>query len=633
MEFRTLAYNKSPKASRRTNFQDELAAAVSARANSRKGDQYSFLNDINEDDDDFLKELLKSRKKRTDAFKSGKSKAKINKFEFLDDEGETARPKRVSFLKTQRISSPLQDMASDLHENEHPDSPISGRPTNSSPSQHSTSFNEDHTESIDSVKSRVEFARESPRESLSHQILEGSQLDTSSPLPFDNGVVETIGPLFSESSEGRSHSVHRKKRKSKTPQSSGSGMFSTDSVSEREPPRPKPRQRTIGLHFHTMEEHAEDSGSPLSRPTTSSVSIPLSTDTASNITTVSSSDSITTRGRSQHPEGEPSFTRSTIDSGTREVLNTDDSKEHEGKYSASFEECLEDSEDHADSTRLKHVNEQSFDTRPSSTLTKTSQRSRSVGSAKVESKYMGTLKVLDRKVPLEESQPEAADSLRAAVYQEWLKKKKEKLRENLQLKKQEESLKEEKRKKEDAQKEDAIASYEAWKKKKAETLRAKAKEKQDMIIKQQIAVEEKEEKKDTAKKAFEKWKKEHDELLKEKFKKQKEVENKLKEKTLEKEEERMRNSKSAFSNWDEKKKNVLNEKVTMERQKNKDKAEEERYEKEERDTMALEMYEKWLTKKEREQIRQREERRIQAILRDSPPPPWSPPNKTIPFRK
>ncbi|KAM4603424.1 microtubule-associated protein 9 isoform 3-T3 [Polymixia lowei] len=593
MEFRTLAYNKSPKASRRTNFQDELAAAVSARANSRKGDQYSFLNDINEDDDDFLKELLKSRKKRTDAFKSGKSKAKINKFEFLDDEGETARPKRVSFLKTQRISSPLQDMASDLHENEHPDSPISGRPTNSSPSQHSTSFNEDHTESIDSVKSRVEFARESPRESLSHQILEGSQLDTSSPLPFDNGVVETIGPLFSESSEGRSHSVHRKKRKSKTPQSSGSGMFSTDSVSEREPPRPKPRQRTIGLHFHTMEEHAEDSGSPLSRPTTSSVSIPLSTDTASNITTVSSSDSITTRGRSQH----------------------------------------EDSEDHADSTRLKHVNEQSFDTRPSSTLTKTSQRSRSVGSAKVESKYMGTLKVLDRKVPLEESQPEAADSLRAAVYQEWLKKKKEKLRENLQLKKQEESLKEEKRKKEDAQKEDAIASYEAWKKKKAETLRAKAKEKQDMIIKQQIAVEEKEEKKDTAKKAFEKWKKEHDELLKEKFKKQKEVENKLKEKTLEKEEERMRNSKSAFSNWDEKKKNVLNEKVTMERQKNKDKAEEERYEKEERDTMALEMYEKWLTKKEREQIRQREERRIQAILRDSPPPPWSPPNKTIPFRK
>ena len=38
-------------------------------------------------------------------------------------------------------------------------------------------------------------------------------------------------------------------------------------------------------------------------------------------------------------------------------------------------------------------------------------------------------------------------------------------------------------------------------------------------------------------------------------------------------------------------------------------------------------------KKEREHRRQREERKIQAILEDEPPPPWSPPNKTIPFGK
>lgn len=126
------------------------------------------------------------------------------------------------------------------------------------------------------------------------------------------------------------------------------------------------------------------------------------------------------------------------------------------------------------------------------------------------------------------------------------------------------------------------------------------------------------------------------------------------------------------------------DKVTMERKENKDKAEEERYMQEERDKMALEMYEHWLVsrinryqccflpltdglsspaccvnslglfltyrhcsewpvwlflfhsqqaRKELEQKRLREERRIQAILQDSPPPPWSPPNKTIPFRK
>lgn len=35
----------------------------------------------------------------------------------------------------------------------------------------------------------------------------------------------------------------------------------------------------------------------------------------------------------------------------------------------------------------------------------------------MESKYLGALKVLDRKVSLQESQPQAAESLRAAVYQ------------------------------------------------------------------------------------------------------------------------------------------------------------------------------------------------------------------------
>lgn len=44
-------------------------------------------------------------------------------------------------------------------------------------------------------------------------------------------------------------------------------------------------------------------------------------------------------------------------------------------------------------------------------------RSQSACSRNVESKYLGTLKVLDRKVSLQESQQQAADSLRAAVYQ------------------------------------------------------------------------------------------------------------------------------------------------------------------------------------------------------------------------
>ncbi|XP_071382346.1 microtubule-associated protein 9 [Centroberyx affinis] len=634
-EVRTLAYTKSPKASRRTHFQDELQAAVSARAVRAKADQYSFSDDFNEDDD-FMKELLRSRKKRSDAFKAGKSKAKINDFELSDDEGKHSRPKKVSFLKTQRISSPLQDVtASDSHENELPDSSVTGHSNQSSsfPSQRSTSFNEEDAKSEKSgVDSQPQSTTTFPSESLSYQTSEG-QLDTPLPLPSDSGAMETSGPLFSEMDEERNDSF---------PQSLGAGLHtsSTDSDIKSEPPRPKPRQRTTGLRFQAMEEQAEDTGSQdLSRPPTSSVSILLSTDTASSITRVSSPH-LTVRSCSPHtPEGDAvshnlskssslvrseRFTKSTIGSGSREYLHSDDSKAHEGGYSTSFEDFHGDSD---------HSIGRLTDTRTSSSLTKSSQRPQSVCSSKVESKYMGTLKVLDRKVPLEESQPEAADSLRAAIYQEWLQKKKEKLRETMRLKKREDMLKEKKKKEEQTKKEEAVASYEVWKEKKAETLKAKAKEKQDMARKEQRANEEREEKRESAKKVFEKWKETHDELLKEKNRKQREAENKLTLKKQETEEERQRDSKSAFSNWDEKKKNVLNEKVTMERKEIKNKAEEERYKREERDEMALEMYEKWLTRKELEQRRQREERRIQAILQNSPPPPWSPPNKTIPFRK
>lgn len=56
------------------------------------------------------------------------------------------------------------------------------------------------------------------------------------------------------------------------------------SDTEREPPRPKPRQRTLGLSHHAAEKIAEDAESQdLSRPQTSSASIPLSTDMSSNI--------------------------------------------------------------------------------------------------------------------------------------------------------------------------------------------------------------------------------------------------------------------------------------------------------------------------------------------------------------
>ncbi|XP_072239364.1 small integral membrane protein 14 isoform X1 [Leuresthes tenuis] len=628
-EITTLAYTKSPKTSKRTTFQDELQAAVASRASKTKAERYSYLDDFDDDEDDFLNELLKSRRNRTDTLKAGRNKPKPNSFELSDDEGKHSRPKKVSFLKTQRKSSPSSDTAaSEAQENEPRESSVDGTGSyNGSYSpQRSTNVSEDNTKFENRGLESADPQITNGHSSLSFHTSNDS---LTLPLPSDGSVVDTPGP-------------EQKNRKavmgedSETPRLSASDLShanSVDGVAEMEPPRPKPRQRTLGLKV--TEKPAEESASQdVSRPQTSSASIPLSNATSSSIAW-SDGDHAASRNlsKSSSNKSEQShrLTGSTFDSSSRDGFISGDSKEPERNYSSSFEEFNEFSGDHSD--QLSCTPGKSFDTRTSSARSKTPERSRSVCSKRVESKYLGTLKVLDRKVSLQESQPQEADSLRAAIYQEWLKEKKEKSREKMQQKKKEELRKEKEKREQEAKKEDAIASYEAWKERKAESLKAKAKERKDMIRKQQRATEEKQQKSQSAQQVFEKWKHEHDHLLGEKSKKQRDAENELKLQQQEREEERKRDSSSAFSNWCDKKKHVLHEKVTTERKEIQNKAEEERYVKEERDRMALEMYENWLIRKGLEQKRQREERLIQAILRDSPPPPWSPPNKTIPFRK
>lgn len=55
--------------------------------------------------------------------------------------------------------------------------------------------------------------------------------------------------------------------------------------------------------------------------------------------------------------------------------------------------------------------------RASSSLSRSSRKSQSLSTKKVESKYLGSLKVLDRKVLLKDPQAQGPDSLRAAIYQ------------------------------------------------------------------------------------------------------------------------------------------------------------------------------------------------------------------------
>lgn len=610
-EFATLAYTKSPKTSKRTTFQDELQVAVSARASRAIMDQYS--EDFNDDEDDFLNELLNSRKKKVDAFKAGRSKAKTVNFEFSDDEDKPTKTKRVSFLKTQRIHSPLEGTSIDGQiENEYSSYSIDG--CSSFSSKHSTNVSDqssDKRSDLGSTHSRD--TQESTNRSLSHQLSEDTLQDIPLPLPSDSSIGENSYPVTAD--------------RNGTPQPHTTPLKQT---AEKELPIPKPRQRIQGVTKHAIEKSASQDLSVLP---TSSASVPLSTLTPDQETAFSCSPN--------HADGDHAAL-SSISHSFSNAFNSEDSKDQ----GLSFEELtishpssatLDNSRDQLDisTTQLNsHIPDNSHDTLTSHCHIKGPQKPRCVCSKKVESKYLGTLKVLDRNISaISESQPQAAD-LRAAVYQEWLKKKKEKSRQNMDMKKKKEEIVTEKKKEEqETKKEGAVASYEAWKEKKLESLKVKAKEKQEKLRKEQRAFEEKEEKRKIAEQVFENWKREHNHLLKEKYRKVRKNEIEQKFQQQEKEEGRKSISKSAFSEWCEKKKNDLLEEAAAKHKELKDNAETERYMKEERDKMALDMYESWLARKDLEKKRHKEERWLQAILQDSPPPPWSPPNKTIPYGK
>uniref|UniRef100_A0A1A8GNI6 Microtubule-associated protein 9 n=1 Tax=Nothobranchius korthausae TaxID=1143690 RepID=A0A1A8GNI6_9TELE len=603
-EVRTLAYSKSPKTTKRTTFQDELQAAVFARTSKTKAEPFSNFKDMNEVEDEMLNKLHDSRKKRIDAFKASKNKTKLNNFDLSDDEDKHSRPKKVSFLKSQKNGSDSQNQtASEHHENKASESFNS----ESISSKHSTNLSEENLQSTNEEATDSRMTRETS--SRSYQMSDDS---LTLPLPSDGSVVEA---------PGQEKEIVAVAETSDTPQSSTSSFnnnISAECVAEREPPKPKPRQRTFGLNSHTSEKPVEETESQdPTRPQTSSVSVLCSTDTSShNNWTDQTNSPVLNKSSYQSTQSQ---LQSTFDSVSR-----DDGKETEENYSTSFEEFNGCSRDL--STQLSCGPD-------NSSHSKMTERSQSVGSKKMESKYLGNLKVLDCKISLQESQPQAAESLRAAVYQEWLKTKRETLRQNVQLKKKEKLLKEKEKMEQEAKRESAVASFKAWEEKKAENLRAKAKEMSRRIRKEQKATEDKEEKRQSAKQVFEKWKQEQDHLLREKYRQQKDAENKLLLQKQEKKEERKMESKLAFSDWCEKKKGVFHEKLKKERKEIQTKVEEEQYMNEEKEKMALEMYENWLKRKDLEQKRTREERRVREIIQDSPPPPWSPPNKTVPFKK
>ncbi|NXA33827.1 MAP9 protein, partial [Eudromia elegans] len=246
----------------------------------------------------------------------------------------------------------------------------------------------------------------------------------------------------------------------------------------------------------------------------------------------------------------------------------------------------------------------------------------------VSSQYLGTLQVLEGKQSQKcSAEVGKADSIRAAVYQDWLEKKRVQLLElKRNNKKQAENLKNNIEKKEAAKREEAIASFEAWKAMKERAAKKLSeKRKLEELNKKKVA-EQDEEKREAARKAFEKWKERKVEYLRELNRKEKQSERIKKKKEEEFIAEKKRDSMSAVEKWNEKKEEYIKQKK-VEKILERRKQEMQQAKKEEKDKRAMEEYERWLEKKERKEQLEKKQRKLKAVLADKAPSPWSPPGK------
>ncbi|NXH65229.1 MAP9 protein, partial [Rhabdornis inornatus] len=213
----------------------------------------------------------------------------------------------------------------------------------------------------------------------------------------------------------------------------------------------------------------------------------------------------------------------------------------------------------------------------------------------VSSQYLGSLKVLEDKcMQKKSSEFNKVDNIRAAVFQNWLEKKKLLL---LELKRSEkekaEILRNNTEKKEALKREESIACYEAWKKKKAKEAKKLSEKKKLEALEENKPVEQNKEKAEAAQAVI---------LY-------------------------MMTSCSSVSLCRNEKKEEYIKKKKVEKFIEKRKRERQQAKKEERSEKAVEEYERWLENKIRRKQLEKNQKKLQAVHGNEMSPPWRPPGK------
>ncbi|XP_034627934.1 microtubule-associated protein 9 isoform X2 [Trachemys scripta elegans] len=642
----TLAYTKSPKVSRRTTFQNELQEAISARAARQQTAEYSDDFDSDEDDDETTQKKALLKSEIADDLTS-----------LLDEE----KHQQMTILKSQNLSGDREDETEcsfieklTCHGNE------------------GDYCNESHMAVLQHEREEItqhEFENKPVPKLREHRIKNISSAENVSISALDDHYKPSPQPrsVLRKSSHVEDKDVARAEDKASSSYrlSSFSAPSSLTRLSDKittsekralaESPSPEGLWLTSSpppfpIHFHSADETSGDSnllmcgeGSPSKaqdqtvdddcrdlklenngRKSPSVIELMMTTVYEKTKKLQKSIDdqleeNLQTLEEKFIADGIKEMSLNDKSEDMAEVSTSEDSDKKQFEYKETLAQKVRPSSSNRSlsSTYLKKAGK----TIPSSTTT--------------SSQYLGTLKVLDNKhLQKYSAELDKADSLRAAVYQDWLEKKRVFLLELQRIKRNKaENLKNANEKKEAIKKEEAIASFEAWKAMKEREAKKKLAEKKKLEeLKKRRAAEQNEEKKEEAQKAaFEKWKEKKAEYLREQSRKEKRAERIKKKKEEEAIAEKKRDSMSAVDKWNEKKEEFVKQKKT-EKIQEKRQQEIEQVEREEKDKRALEEYERWLEKKERRDQIEKKQKKLQVILEDETPPPWSPPGKAVSSR-
>ncbi|NXU86632.1 MAP9 protein, partial [Xiphorhynchus elegans] len=231
--------------------------------------------------------------------------------------------------------------------------------------------------------------------------------------------------------------------------------------------------------------------------------------------------------------------------------------------------------------------------------------------APVSSQYLGTLKVLEDKcMQKKRTEFDKADSLRAAVFQNWLEKKRRFLMELKRTEKEKaENLRNDTERKEALKKEESTASFEAWKKKKAREAKKLNEKKKLEELEEKKPAEQNKEKAEAAQK--------YKISLLTQFS-WSEVQHLVCYIMI---------SCYSLSLYRNEKKEEYIKKKKVEKFLERKKQEMRQVQKEEKNEKAMEEYERWLENKERREHLEKKQKKLQAVHGNEMSPPWRPPGK------